>query len=74
MTRYDITEESHHTLLKDFWEPRFDELAKFNGEKARGVVHHHEHRRRMAVIQEEYDAKTRDREYFAALAKMQPTP
>ena len=43
--------------VKGFWEERFNALAVFNAEMARGVMHTAEYTEKMRVMQQEYDAK-----------------
>jgi hypothetical protein len=42
-----------------FWEPRFRVLAEYNSEVARGIIHTEAWKQKMAVLQREYDEKTR---------------
>jgi len=46
-----------HRRQSSFWESRFDELAVFNSEVSRGIMHTHEKRERMAKLQSDYNAK-----------------
>ena len=43
--------------LDDFWEERFGQLAAFNSEKARGLIHMKEWADKMDALQREYDSK-----------------
>lgn len=46
-----------HRRQSSFWESRFDELAVFNSEVSRGIMHTPEKRERMAKLQADYNAK-----------------
>ena len=43
--------------MKDFWETRFDELAKYNSDTSRGIRHTYEKCHRMDKMQKEYNDK-----------------
>ena len=45
--------------VKGFWEERFNALAVFNAEMARGVMRTAEYTEKMRVMQQEYDEKLR---------------
>ena len=46
--------------MKGIWEDRFEALAVYNAENARGIMHTEEYREKMKVMQDEYDRKLRD--------------
>lgn len=46
-----------HRRQSSFWETRFDELAIFNSEADRGILHTPEKRERMEKLQAAYNAK-----------------
>ena len=40
-----------------FWEPRFDELARYNADVSHGLMHTSEHVARMKAMQADYNQK-----------------
>ena len=44
-------------VVQNLWEPRFQELAAYNGEVHRGIAHTTEKKQRMEKLQREFDAK-----------------
>lgn len=45
--------------IPSFWDSKFDALATYNAEVARGIVHTEDYARRMMALQAEYDARMR---------------
>lgn len=50
----------HRPKTIDGWKPEFDQLARFNAEKARGILHAEEYRRKMDAVQRDFDEQYRD--------------
>ena len=42
---------------ESFWENRFNDLATFNSEIGRGILHTKVHKEKMKLLQEEYNKK-----------------
>jgi hypothetical protein len=43
--------------MKEFWESKFDSLAKYNTQKTQGITHTTQYAEEMKILQDEYDAK-----------------
>jgi hypothetical protein len=50
--RVDRRSRRDHEAL---WRPEYDALARFNGERARGIMHDAQYAARMAEVQCDYD-------------------
>lgn len=44
-------------MKNNFWEPRFEALATYNAEVARGIVHRIQYALKMEALQKEYNEK-----------------
>jgi len=47
-------------ITSKYWDSRYDALAVYNGESARGIVHTRKYRKKMAAVQKEFDSGVKD--------------
>jgi len=61
MTKKRRSAADGRTVREVFWEERFNSLATYNSEVARGIVHTPEWIQKMADMQSDYNAKIQRR-------------